>query len=354
MGWRTVHVHWVAGFALPGSRRFASMRRLSQALFMLWLRSARSAKVTIIWTAHNALPHEPVFADDLAARRALVDASRLVITHSGAALSELADLGIVPHAAVVVPHGPMPVLTGPRRAASPPRSDVRRLLYFGNVRDYKGVEDLLRAAARVPVHVRFMLDIVGGCPDPALRARLEQLALAAGERVRLDLRFVPNTELGSMLDDADVVVLPFRRITTSGSAHLAMAHGRPLIIPDLTAFEELPADAVVRYDGTVPGLAQAIESISSATSERLAAMSAAARNCRVVGWDEIALRTLHAITLATGVGDTTDQRPALQASVGPGSTPRAQGRTGGTLGPITAAPSTCSTGPNASPGDPEK
>ena len=61
-----------------------------------------------------------------------------------------------------------------------------------------------------------------------------------------------------MLAAADVVVLPFRRVTTSGSAMLALSHGRPLIVPDLPGLADLPDEAVLRYDGGVPELIAAI------------------------------------------------------------------------------------------------
>lgn len=298
MGWRVVHVHWVFCFMLPGSRRFAGVRRLSQLWFMLWLRCARALGMTIVWTAHNALPHEPVFANDLAARRALVDASGVVIAHSEATLQELAGLGIVPRAVAVVPHGPMQVRRGPCRGPTPAHTGARRLLYFGNVRDYKGVDDLLVAAAGIPADVGFTLDVVGECPEPILRQRLEQLAAAAGERVRLDLRFIPEPELESLLNEADVVVLPFRRITTSGSVHLVIAHERPLIVPALPAFDELPDAAVMRYDGSITGLAKAIENLAQASPDVLEAMSAAWRDSDVPDWDEIAALTMRAIVAA--------------------------------------------------------
>ena len=83
-GWRTLHVHWVFGFALPGARRLRPLARLSRAWFEACLRVAGHLGMTIVWTAHNTLPHEPVFDDDVAGRRTLVSASDLVIAHSPA------------------------------------------------------------------------------------------------------------------------------------------------------------------------------------------------------------------------------------------------------------------------------
>ncbi len=78
-GTRLVHLHWVFGFVLPGGRR---ARRAAQCWFALVIAVIRLLGMRLVWTAHNVLPHEPVFADDRAARRRLVRASDLVIAHS--------------------------------------------------------------------------------------------------------------------------------------------------------------------------------------------------------------------------------------------------------------------------------
>jgi glycosyltransferase involved in cell wall biosynthesis len=300
MGWRIIHVHWVVGFALHGSDRFSPLRSVSQAWFMVWLAVAKAARTRIIWTAHNALPHTPVFRDDRRARRALVRASRLVIAHSPATLNALEFLELRPRAAVVIPLGPLSI--GAKSACRLPGSSPgsRRFLFFGKILEYKGVEDLIAAATAVASDEQFSLLIAGECRDPALRQRLEQAAAGIPDRVTLDLRHIPDADAERMLDEADAMVLPFRRVTTSSSAYLALTHGRPLIIPRLAAFDHLPDDAVERYDGTVVGLTAALAAMSRTPSERLADMSHAGRAHVAVGWDEIAARTLRAIQQACG------------------------------------------------------
>ena len=122
----------------------------AQAWFLLWLRACRALGLRLVWTAHNVLPHEPVFADDVAARRALVRASDLVLAHSPAALAELAALGAV--AAAERGHPARPAAPGaarpPRCAARRRRTGPRRFLFFGRVQEYKGVEDLLAGVRR--------------------------------------------------------------------------------------------------------------------------------------------------------------------------------------------------------------
>ncbi|HVI18196.1 MAG TPA: hypothetical protein VM712_07445, partial [Gaiellales bacterium] len=88
-GYRILHVHWVFGFRLPGAEQFRAVGRLGRAWLKAMLGLAHRLGMSVVWTAHNTLPHERVFDDEVAARRTLVEASRLVISHSQAALAEL-------------------------------------------------------------------------------------------------------------------------------------------------------------------------------------------------------------------------------------------------------------------------
>jgi glycosyltransferase involved in cell wall biosynthesis len=293
-GGRLVHLHWVFGFSLPGGSRLPFLRRLAQLWFAVWLRAVRVLGMRLVWTAHNVLPHAQVFADDAAARRALVRASDLVLVHSPAVLADLAALGAAARRSAVVPHGPF----GPAAADAPLRrpgsgDQVRQLLFFGKVAEYKGVDDLLAAMAALPGDVPVRLTVAGQCDDPALRSRLRRLARTAGGRVVLRLERVPEDEVTGLLAASDIVVLPFRKITTSGSAMLALAHGRPLVVPGLAALADLPPQAVIRYDGSIPSLVAALTDAARASRPTLAAMSAAAAAyASGTSWPEIAARTL--------------------------------------------------------------
>ncbi|NRQ32315.1 glycosyltransferase [Nonomuraea sp. NN258] len=295
-GARVVHLHWVWKFALPGG---AATRRPAQLWFSVVLAVVRLLGLRLVWTAHNVLPHRQVFADDVAARRALVRRCDLVIAHHSSALERLAALGAVPSRAAVIPHGPFPAPPLPPPGLAP---GPRTFLFFGRIEPYKGVEDLLAAFTALPDWPGVRLVVAGSCPDPALAARL---AAAADRRVELRLGQVPESEVAALFAAADVVVLPFREVTTSGSALLALGHGRPLIVPALPELAALPAEALVRYEGGVAGLGAALRKAVAYDAATLAAMSAAAlAHVRSPGWPRIARATRGAYATVTGTGDS--------------------------------------------------
>ena len=322
-GARLVHIHWLYRFGLPDHPRLRPLRRLTQWWLGVCLRTARLLGLRLVWTAHNVLPHAPIFADDVAARRTLVAACDLVLAHSRGALDDLAALGAVPRRSAVIPHGPLP----PARPAGELRvpgsgGGPRQFLFFGQVHEYKGVEDLLAAFATVPASVPARLIVAGQCPDPALRARLRTLARGAGDRVTLRLDRVPDREVTPLLAAADAVVLPYRRITTSGSAMLALAHGRPLVTPDLPALATLAPDATVSYDRTGPGLAAALTRLAGADAADLAAMSAAATSfAGQVSWPDVAAATMAELTALLAGQPQPAAEPAAEPAAGPAAHP---------------------------------
>ena len=291
-GYRVLHVHWTWSFCFTGSDRRPALRRASRVWFGFVLWSARRTGLRVVWTAHNILPHAPVFDDDARARVTLIRSCSLVIAHSAWALRELSARFGAPARGVVIPHGP--IEPGGLSGLGPPgASQPRSLLCFGRIEPYKGVEDLLAVAAELGGALR--IHVAGRCADPGLRARLQRAA-AGADGVTLSLRHVADADIRHLFEAADAVVYPYREVATSGSVTLAQLAGRAVVIPDLPAFGELPDAGVIRYPPGVDGLRSALRSLATLGSEQLIGIGRAARLAsESVSWDEIAELTADAL-----------------------------------------------------------
>ncbi|MBV9421768.1 MAG: glycosyltransferase [Solirubrobacterales bacterium] len=301
-GWRILHIHWVYEFAPTGADRFPVLRRVGQAWFSLVLAVSRLIGLRVIWTAHNVLPHGRVFHDEVAARRRLARASEVVLVHAPAALEGLERIGVRPRRSALVRLGPMAphVDAATLRPPGAPGGPLN-LLFFGHVLEHKGVEDLLEAIALVPPAVPARLMVAGHCPDVSLRDRLSALGARCGGRVSLRLEHIPEREVTAVLAEADLVVLPFRSITTSSSVLLAMGHGRGVVLPDVPAFDDLPRDAAVLYDGSVKALREVIIDAAGWSPERLQSLgTAASAYVGTLSWAATAAQTLAAMGADAG------------------------------------------------------
>jgi len=127
--------------------------------------------------------------------------------------------------------------------------DVCRLLFFGLIRPYKGVEELLEAFDSLTPEeaAKFRLTIVGetweGYDAPARAIEDSRHR----DRIEFINRYVADDEVGHFFAEADAVVLPYRRGSASGPLHLAMSRGLPLLV---TAVGGLVA-AAQDYEGAV-------------------------------------------------------------------------------------------------------
>jgi glycosyltransferase involved in cell wall biosynthesis len=261
-GWRptgadVVHLHWPETFLNEPSALVAA-RRSAKLLVRLARERRRGSRV--VWTAHNLSSHgalhpalEPVFWS-LFTR--LVDGwTTLSETARAAVVDRWPRLAAVPHA--VIPHGhyrdAYPDAGGHGRGGARDRDGQTVLLFFGRVKRYKGVPELLRAFTRLP-HPDWRLVVAGRCVDADLAAELHVLA-DEDARIRLDLRDLPEEEVVPLLAGADLLVAPYADILHSGTALLALSFGLPVAVPDKGAMRELQ-DAVgaawVRtYEGTI-------------------------------------------------------------------------------------------------------
>jgi glycosyltransferase involved in cell wall biosynthesis len=270
-GAQILHLHWVWGFMLTGADRWMPMRRLTGVWYTAILAWARLIGLQIVWTLHNVLPHEPLFVDDVAARRRLLWACDLVIAHSEASLDALEEQVGVPRRACVIPHGP--IRDRQTRLERPHRDAPLSLLFFGLVARYKGVEDVLAALHEVAGETTLTLTVAGDCVDRGLRPTVQDLAASLPGRVHLRLERIPDAELEALFADHDAMILPYRRATTSGAAILGCEMGMPIIISDLPAFRDIPA---IR---TAPGpepLAATLRRLDAMDPAELQAVGAAA------------------------------------------------------------------------------
>lgn len=214
----------------------------------------RHARTVVI--CHNVLPHERR-PGDVPLTRALLGRADTVITHSAAQAAQARDLA--PAATVrtarIPPHLPAtrPQTQATERAGFPASAPTplpgpaepfapARLLFFGIVRPYKGLDVLLRALAQAPAHVTLTVAGEFWADTTEMDNLIAELGLA--DRVTLRPGYVPADEIPALFGAADALVMPYREATASQNALLAFAHGVPVITTTAGALAEPVRDGV--------------------------------------------------------------------------------------------------------------
>jgi beta-1,4-mannosyltransferase len=295
-----VHIHWIHEF-LGGGKGTPTARAVRW--FDWQLRLLKSRGVRIVWTVHNLKGHESDGDDpnDAAAHRAIIERADAIILHCDHAREALVEMHrpseaaqdrmhVLPHGSYVRQYAVDLEQQAARRALG--LSEAGTIFAFvGSIRGYKNVGELLDAFMSVDELGPEDRLLIAGKPLPKKFGRkLEKLA-QEDKRIVLELDRLPEDELTRVLRAADAVVLPFRDILTSGSAILALSHGRPVIAPAMGCLPgTLPADATFLYDPDAEGaLAGAMR---EATRADLAAMGERARAyADTIDWGPIATET---------------------------------------------------------------
>jgi D-inositol-3-phosphate glycosyltransferase len=117
----------------------------------------------------------------------------------------------------------------------------RVLLFFGHIREVKGLDLLLDAAPIVAKKIPEVTILVGGRPLRKDFSDYEQQIDRLGIRDRciLHIRHILNEELPLFYKAADLVILPYRRIYQSGVILMAMSYNRPVVVSDLPAMTDM-------------------------------------------------------------------------------------------------------------------
>jgi beta-1,4-mannosyltransferase len=264
-GWRralagrydVLHLHWPEAL-LRSPSRITSLARTAAATLLLGVLRAR--RIAVVRTLHNPRPHEQPPPLDRVVLRGLdrtttrwIRLNRFTVEPDPARTSTIL-------------HGHYRDWFGP--PGGPPVPG--RLLYFGLLRPYKGVESLLRAFAELRDR-SVSLHIVG---SPATRELRDSIlaAACADTRVTTRLEYVDDPTLRDEIAAAELVVLPYRELHNSGAALLALSLDRPVLLPasEVTSAlaEEVGPGWVHLYPGELTGNVLAAAAAATAAAGR--------------------------------------------------------------------------------------
>jgi len=302
---RIWHIHWPEFYYKLRPTLFRTLLSLlAWAYFILVaIPSAAMLRIPIIYTLHNLLPHEEYlrFMDRIAMRKVLAH-SGVVIAHCQRAKAEFrAEFPGYKRRIEVIAHGPLQDPSGLRISKAEARrrlkipADKYVYLHIGKLRVYKGLEELIPTFKRACGSEDILL-IAGKPINNEYAQKLLHLA-REDRRIRLHLGYLTDEELALHLTACDCIVMPYRRVTTSGVALLALTFQKPAVAPDEGCLTEQLGGVGVYYESRdARTLAEAMIKVKETDRSHIAVE--ARRKLGEVSWNEIAER-IRAIYLYT-------------------------------------------------------
>jgi D-inositol-3-phosphate glycosyltransferase len=279
-GWvRGVRFLWGSLLALPGAR--CSGHQLAHfhffhvgplELFNVML--ARLVGLRVVITAHDVEAFKEGISIPLFVRW-VYRVARRVIAHSQVAKRELMQgLGIAEQKIDVIAHGnyvasvPAGITRELSRAHFGISPDKRVLVFFGQIKDVKGLEVLLEGFALALKKDSGLHLLIGGRVWKTDFSRYQDIIDRRGLApfCSLHIRYIPDQEVAYFYRCADLVVLPYLRIYQSGVALLAMSYGSAVLVSNIEGLLEAVDDEQTGFVFTARNpehLAQRISEIFS-------------------------------------------------------------------------------------------
>ena len=164
---------------------------------------------------------------------------------------------------------------------------VGYLLFFGFIRDYKGLDLAIEAMADPRLKSKKIKLLIAGeffsdsKPYDDLIARLD-----IADKIELRTDFIANDDVGKYFCASDIIVQPYKTATQSGVTQIAYHFDKPMLVTNVGGLAEIVPDGKVGYvtDVDVKAIADAL--VDFYDNEREAAMIEEVVKEKVrFGWD---------------------------------------------------------------------
>ncbi|MDD6641143.1 MAG: glycosyltransferase [Bacteroidales bacterium] len=217
-------------------------------------RLARRQGIRVVSILDNVIPHEPHFWDKWLIRYFVRSIDHFVAMSDSVKRDCERFLPRTTKARVMLcPHPlydnfgqPIPQAEAQQQLGLNP--DYRYLLFFGFIRDYKGLDLLMHAFADPRLrHYRVKLIVAGEFYNNAEQyVQLEKQLGLEGEIV-WHTQFIPNDQVRIYFSAADLIVQPYKTATQSGVTQVAYHFSKPMLVTNVGGLAEIVPHGKVGY-----------------------------------------------------------------------------------------------------------
>jgi glycosyltransferase involved in cell wall biosynthesis len=219
-------------------------------IYLVILIILKLRKKKIVFTVHNVVPHEPTIVDKLLTTTVLRFGDAFIVhsTENIGTLSKLFDIHknniFLVHMPVHNMYGGESIVKAAAREQLDLANDRKVVLCFGNIRDYKGIDDLIRAFGNIAEAEPTAILLIVGQLWGSWRKYEKLIAeLKLSDRVQTVLNYIPMSEVKYYFAASDIVALPYKRFDAqSGVGNIALAFGRPLVVTQTGGLPDLVND----------------------------------------------------------------------------------------------------------------
>lgn len=211
----------------------------------------KNKKTKVVGLVDNIIPHEKRIGDTLLSRY-FVNGMDAFLVLSDAVKEELRQFD-AQKPCLVTPHPTYDhygaLLTKEEAARRLNLSATERyVLFFGFIRDYKGLDILMHACADARIRERnIKLVVAGEFYNNAEKYHALERELGLEGSIIWYSDFIPNDEVTHFFSLADLVVQPYKTATQSGISQMAYHFEKPMVVTRVGGLPEIVPHGKVGY-----------------------------------------------------------------------------------------------------------
>lgn len=253
-GFRIFHLHFLYNFSSYSKHKWVKDISLYFYFFFIifFVTYIRLLGYKLVWTMHEIKPHDKQTINDIFISKYIVKLSNRVIIHSKMTLEKFKENNININNVSIIPIGNYNNYYKNKITKERARKILNLnntdfiFLFFGLVKKYKGIEDLVTAFEKLKFNNKVKLLIVGQIYDEAVKNNILR-AVIKNKNIIPVMEFIKDEDIQIYLKACDIVTLPYRKITTSSSTLLSFAFQKPIIFPIVGDLAELPENIGYKY-----------------------------------------------------------------------------------------------------------
>lgn len=215
-------------------------------------RLCRRRGIRVVSILDNVIPHEPHFWDKWLIRYFIRSVDRFIAMSDSVREDCLKFLPASRHDCVALSPHPLydnfgqPVSKTEARQFLGLPQDQTILLFFGFIRDYKGLDLLMKAYKKVK-NEHLLLVVAGEFYNNGEQYKELERELDLEGMIAWHTDFIPDDKVRYYFSAADLIVQPYKTATQSGVTQIAYHFERPMLVTNVGGLAEIVPNGKVGY-----------------------------------------------------------------------------------------------------------
>lgn len=214
--------------------------------------AGKTSETKCVGLIHNMIPHEPNVLDKLFPKY-FVNAMDGFTALSQSVVKDIEHFDNHARPKSWAPH-PIYDHYGAQMAKAEARRQLqleeggKYVLFFGFIRDYKGLDLLIDAMADPRLHDMDVRLLVAGEFYGDAKPYLDRIeARGIGDRIVLHNDYIADSQVGLYFCAADIVAQPYKTATQSGVTQVAFHYEKPMLVTNVGGLPEIVPDGKIGY-----------------------------------------------------------------------------------------------------------